>query len=289
MNSSKKKGDELEAAVRAIESAILRAVPGLEEGTFEIVGNKIIKVDGVRHEIDVYVTASLAVGYESVFIFECKNWRRTVGKNELIVFSEKIAVSGAQRGFFVASKFSRDAKNQAKKDQRIQLLTGTHFAPVTRVMFPQLQFLSVTATDADVRFVWFGEEVDGKLKPIDLSGKPITVEGELLDASTYLNEKIVRARDAKLNPIGWALPEGKQMLDFSDELEFDEGAVIFEERPLRRIEINGKAEVRRATGSVRSVFEIGTRGRMLMVAADAGAIEVEMQVVELPSSTGVVS
>jgi hypothetical protein len=54
---------------------------------------------GVHYEIDIFVTIDLSNGYKSVFIFECKNWQEPVGKNEVIVLSEKIAGAQAQHGY----------------------------------------------------------------------------------------------------------------------------------------------------------------------------------------------
>ena len=78
------KGAHLEDAVRLIEQTILNSKPGLKESPFSIEINKIFVADGVRHEIDVYVEIDLGHGYKSIFIFESKNWKDSVGKNELI-------------------------------------------------------------------------------------------------------------------------------------------------------------------------------------------------------------
>ena len=67
------KGDALEDAVHQIESLILRSAPGFREGVFAIEQKKVQIIDGVRHEFDLFVTASIASGYSAVFIFECKN------------------------------------------------------------------------------------------------------------------------------------------------------------------------------------------------------------------------
>src|SRR5689334_20905416 len=61
----------------------------------------------------------VAKGYTVTFIFECKNWEDAVGKNEIIIFSEKIDAVSAQRGYFVAKSFTRDAEAQALKDPRM--------------------------------------------------------------------------------------------------------------------------------------------------------------------------
>src|SRR5437763_15769992 len=94
------KGDQLERAVRAIEQAILAQSPGLKQNAFRIESKKLLVSDGVKHEIDLWVQVDIGPGYDSIFIFECKNWEEKVSKNEIIIFSEKIKATNAQRGFF---------------------------------------------------------------------------------------------------------------------------------------------------------------------------------------------
>ena len=96
------KATELEQAIAAIERAILSANPNLSEKSYKISFRRIIVVDSVKHEIDVWVEFELGNGYKSIFIFEAKNWNTTIGKNHIIVFSEKITAANAQTGFFVA-------------------------------------------------------------------------------------------------------------------------------------------------------------------------------------------
>src|SRR5712691_2164301 len=70
------KGNALENAVHAIEMVILRTNPATKDATITIEPKKIVVVDGVKHEIDIYITIDLGHGYKSVFIFECKNTPR---------------------------------------------------------------------------------------------------------------------------------------------------------------------------------------------------------------------
>ena len=127
MSTPVEKGNILEEAVHAIEHQILASSPSLKEHTFVIESKKYVVSNGVRHEIDIYVSVDLGRGYRSIFIFECKNWEAAVGKNEIIVFSEKIDATLAQRGFFIAKSFTSDAQAQAQKDPRITLLVATEF------------------------------------------------------------------------------------------------------------------------------------------------------------------
>jgi len=131
------KGHVLEIAVHAIETVFLASSPSLRGQPFEIDRRKIFAVDDVHHEIDVFVKVGAAKGYESVFIFECKNWESPVGKNDLIVFSEKIDVAVAQRGYFVAKEFTKDARAQAARDPRVTLLYATEHDP-TNVRPPKV-------------------------------------------------------------------------------------------------------------------------------------------------------
>jgi hypothetical protein len=120
--SAKAVGDSLEAALHTLEKAILAESPSLANSTFQFEPNKIIIVDGVRHEIDLRVTVDHGNGYTATFIFECKNWKKKIGKSHIIEFSEKVKVAPAQKGFFVAKSFTRYAKAQAARDPRIKLL-----------------------------------------------------------------------------------------------------------------------------------------------------------------------
>ena len=116
------KGHALELAVHAIEAVILASSPSLQGQPFTVERRKTVTVSDVHHEIDIYVTMGAAKGYESIFIFECKNWADPVGKNDVIILSEKIDAAVAQRGYFVAKQFTKDARAQAAKDPRITLL-----------------------------------------------------------------------------------------------------------------------------------------------------------------------
>jgi len=84
------KGNTLENAVRGIENLLLSLSPSLQKETYKIESKKIISVGEVRHEIDVFVSVDLGSGYKSVFIFECKNWKDPVSKNEVIILVKRL-------------------------------------------------------------------------------------------------------------------------------------------------------------------------------------------------------
>src|SRR6266567_157119 len=119
---AQKKGDALEDAVHMIETVILRSNPNTKEATITIETKKRVTVQGVRSEIDVYVSVKLGNGLELIYIFECRNREEPVSKDDITVLNDKIEEVGAQKGYFVAKKFGRDAIYKAKRYQRIELL-----------------------------------------------------------------------------------------------------------------------------------------------------------------------
>ncbi len=124
-STSQIKGDALEKAVQLLETYILGNNPATKDAIITIEPKKIITVNGVKHEIDIYITIDYGKGYKATFIFECKNWAKKVDKNEIIVFSKKVEVVHAQTGYFIAKSFTRDAEAQAEQDGRLKLLIAT--------------------------------------------------------------------------------------------------------------------------------------------------------------------
>jgi hypothetical protein len=115
-------GEQLEKAVRVVEEAIIATDPNLRERSFTLDLRKRVVIEGVQHEIDVWVTLGASHDYDAIFIFECKDWKRPVSKKEVIVLAEKVRAVSAQRGFLVARNFTKSAYAQSLQDNRIQLV-----------------------------------------------------------------------------------------------------------------------------------------------------------------------
>src|SRR5258708_36340170 len=115
-NKNKAKGTALEKAVRLIQETILKSDPKFAGTQFTIEHNKIERIAGVRHEIDVLVKTLPGSQYESKWIFECKNWDKPIGAKEVVSLAEKVKATGAARGFLVAREFTADAEAQANLD-----------------------------------------------------------------------------------------------------------------------------------------------------------------------------
>ncbi len=279
------KGDALEDAVRAIETAIIRSFPGYSESAFRIEGKKILIAAGVRHEIDIYVTANLGPGYESVFVFECKNWQDKVGKNEIIVFSEKVRASSAQRGFFVAKSFTADAVAQAAQDSRLELLLASELDP-SAVMVPgHFHAIGVGKTEANVEIRTVTSKPDSRGVPLDFASAAFELDGERADLKAFVDGWVDRARHARCDRFPSAgAAEGVHVLEFSDERSFEPGQASVNGVHVSTIRVSGTVQVEVTKAVVVSAFEVATRGRVISVQIGMSDVEIAASFVQLSSS-----
>jgi hypothetical protein len=256
------KGNTLENAVRGIENLLLSLSPSLQRETYKIESKKIVSVGDVRHEIDVFISVDLGSAYKSVFIFECKNWKDPVGKNEVIIFSEKIDVCQAQWGCIVAKTFTSDAENQAKKDARIKLFHATEHdislpAPFeffirlprfTKVAIGLKPRVSINTSFASVKFddarvLLMGLSLNMR-ELFELLGKPICTEDLLFS----MND---------------AVPEGMYSRTVRHERAFKPAELYVDEQDIAVVVFDIEYEVLVKRRAIISHFEVETRGRFL--------------------------
>ena len=264
MTTPQEKGNALEDAVAAIESLILQTSPANAAKPI-IEKKKVLRVGGVRHEIDVYVTIDSAAGYKSVYIFECKNWQDTVGKNEIIVFSEKIDASMATCGYFVAKSFSADAEAQAKKDSRLVLLSATEHDPNTPVpveffsRFPQLTNIDVKVSargsnGLNIKQMKFDEASASYLgNEIDLRKQIDTWSKEACNNDVQkFNSQIV--------------PEGVYEQVMDHERRFASNEFIVNGQDIEKLNLHIDYRITVARSQIVSHFEVESRGRFFRFA-----------------------
>lgn len=115
MAKSHSKGRELEYALRRIEESVLAHNPDLAGAKARIEQNKIIIVDGVRHEVDIWVVLNEGTNYSTTHILECKNWRDPVGTEEIGKLAIKRSEVGAHTASLIGTGFTDDAKRLALK------------------------------------------------------------------------------------------------------------------------------------------------------------------------------
>jgi hypothetical protein len=260
------KGNVLEAAVAAIEGCILATSPALRDKTFVIESKKIINVGDVHHEIDIFVTIDLGRGYQSIFIFECKNWQDSVGKNEVIVLSEKIDAADATKGFLVAKSFTKDAHAQAAKDTRITLLTAAEHDPAATPIPFDLHTIITIPQHLDLTFHSRGStgreftDVQMDTAQARLFGNPTGLRQYVSDwASSVCADDVCTFRTE-------SLPEGDYERTGTAERRFEAGHLSIDDREVERAEISVRYKVRVLHPAVVSSFEVESRGRHLLLA-----------------------
>ena len=267
MTTPQEKGDALEVAVRAIEELILRTSPGVKEKTYLIESKKIVIRGGVRHEMDLLVTFDLGPGYEPVYIFECKNWKDAVGKNEIIVFAEKISAIGAQRGFFVAKSFTADAVAQASKEPRMELVTAAEYDPRTTIV--PFGFHSTFTKPTRIELSLSKLDVPGtKVEKFDPSQAVATLDGSPLNLLEYVNAWTAEAIQESMRTFqSHTLEEGTHQRECTAERKFAEGVLIVNATGIRSAKLTVQFEAYIVRPAVKTHFEINGRGRVISLQA----------------------
>jgi hypothetical protein len=265
MDTPQDKGDALENAVAAIEEVILQSSAGTGRKPI-IEKKKIIIVNEVRHEIDVYVTADLGPGYKSIFIFECKNWKEAVGKNEIIIFSEKIDASHATSGCFVAKSFTSDAVNQAKQDPRITLLLASEYAPQSGPEVFQFFTRSPEMTKLDVTMLKRGsagldsKPVSPEASELECLGRPVNFRAQLSIWSMKVCNGDLMAFFEE------PVPAGIYRRTVNGELNFGPGQVSVNHEEVEKLVFHVEYKVTVTQVPVVSHFEVKSRGRCITFA-----------------------
>lgn len=276
MTTPQQKGNALEEAVFAIEEQILRTSPNVKEKTYLIESKKHINAGVVHHEIDIFVTFELGPGYRPVYIFECKNWAEAVGKNEIIVFSEKIAAAGAQRGFFIAKSFTADAVAQAQKEPRMELLVVTEHDPANSILpfgyhttFTKPSHIKCTLRK------WGATSKNATA--FDISQAVATLDGKPLSLVDYFNGWGTEAMNESMRtfPSG-TMPDGIYQRECAAERMFSEGCFIVNGMTIQTAKIEVQFDVYLTHPAVKSHFEVGGRGRVISFEAhSAGDLKVD--------------
>jgi hypothetical protein len=287
MPTAMEKGDALHRAVLSIEHAILKSTPTLSEKTFVIEDKKIVRVNGVRHEIDIYVTVDAALGYAAVYIFECKNWANPVGKDEIVAFSEKIRALNAAHGYFVAKSFTRDARAQAKLDGRLTLLLAAEH-DFTGVVLPNVFNLhSIAAMPKHIEIQIKKRGAIGEhFVPLDLDNANVTFQGEKLDLQVFLRDWANKAvADDTLKIRTDRLEQGVYEREAKSEREFPNCELIVNGLDVGWIGIVVDYHLHVFHPPIVSRFDVETRGRFWsfapVVLPEGGTMQ--MGIIERPA------
>jgi restriction endonuclease len=275
------KGDALQQAAHAIEEHILRTSPALREKTLLIEDKKVVCVGGVHHEIDIFVTVNVAPGYRAIYIFECKNWKKAIGKKEIVDFSEKIDAVNAAHGYFIAKSFTKDARAQARKDARVTVLVATERDP-TNVPIPgELHLTLITPKLLEVnafKRIRSGDD----LKPVEV--QKAELHGAEINFRDYLNKwaDAVMSQDSLLIPSHRMAP-GDHDRTATSKRQFEPGQFLLNGDDIEHLAMDMKYVFSIYKPPLISYFDIESRGRVLALApvtAQGGTFQ--MRIIERP-------
>lgn len=257
------KGTELEQAIGAIEGAILRANPNLSEKSYDITFRKIIIVDGVKHEIDVWVEFDLGNGYKSIFIFESKNWGKTIGKDHILVFSAKIEAANAQSGYFVAKSVSQYAAAAARNDKRIKILrVADDFINSAVIDNFHSVYKDQSQSVADFQVVI--KPTASQLVPasLQMDRAVLTLNGEVIDYGLFSNGLVSQVIEEHSNTVpSHTLADGTYTFDVVKEVVLAPDILLVDGFKVERINIKLTYPFRVIRPKIVSKFDIESRGR----------------------------
>ncbi len=277
-STASQKGIALEEAVRLIEQTILHNSPTAKFANVTIEPRKLVRVNGVKHEIDLYVTIDQGKNYQSLFIFECKNWERAVGKNEIVVFSEKINAVRAQRGFFVAKSFGKYAQEKAKLDGRIELLKAGIVLDALPPFIDSFHYVHDTILHTDISLKCLTDDPQklGKLSFTDESKVKFKGEGLLLKEFSQRVQSIVESEYMNHEPTE-TYKEGSYHYDVTKALQFDPSELFVDGYECRELTARVQWESQIIRPKLVSQFDIQNRGRVISFESDnlpGGSIKV---------------
>lgn len=256
------KGSALERAVYLIQQSILESDPKFAGQEFRVDPNQTVTRDGVRHEIDVLVTTNPGTDYESRLIFECKNWTAPVGKNEIVILSEKVSVLPASRGFIVAASLTGDAEAQLRKDPRLRWVKVSPYfdSPLATAEFVH-QMKELTNVRISARIVDSRTRApcaDPNLSIHQLwfhAGKLTTLAGHVAQLSDEFYARAFRREQTRL-----MLP-GAHYGSAEGRVEFERGEFIRDGLEFEWLDLRGFYRVVTTPAPLRSKFELGGYGR----------------------------
>jgi hypothetical protein len=207
-------GRNLEAAAEAIERLLLAHRAELEGQEIVVTPRKRQVINGVLHEFDLWISA----GQAGLFLVECKDWsEEKVGKDEVIIFTEKLRVTNAIGGYVVARSFTRYAEAQARLWDGLKLqvfnndLDSLNSLPSYHTVYNEItQGLNIVLFDS-------GDEV-----PNPEQG--FLYQGRHLSANQMTHDLLHRAINERISTVATGdLPDGPNQFTYDVTYSFEPG------------------------------------------------------------------
>jgi hypothetical protein len=267
--TSQEKGNALEEAVHMIETVILGANSTTKETTVTIEPKKVMVIEGVKHEIDIFITIDYGRGYNAIFIFECKNWKEAVGKNEIIVFSEKIKDVQAQKGYFIAKSFGEYAVAQSKQDKRVELLVASDALGSLPPVVANYHIVHTNVVNLNTSLGMIGDPQKlGTLTVTDESKVNFQNEEFFLKVFNERIHKAIIDEVMKHEPTATFVEGVVYFYDKTQTITFQPNELFIDSIECREIQVNIIWEARVFRPRIVSKFDIATRGRIITFESD---------------------
>lgn len=263
------KGNRLEDAVKYIFTTIIKNNPSLKQAQFFIEPKKIINPGGSRKEIDLYIKVDPGNDLESIFIFECKNYKSTVSNDAIVSFSKKIEETNATKGFFIATKYSINAIKEAEKDSRMVLLLAKE-ERIDLESFPEIHMyyheketrnikVNVIMTSASNREK-AGLKVRGERLKIDKNTQ-IILNNNIINTKLFFKSLEEQVVDEKMKyESTHLLEEGEYNYSHQKKFVFMEKDLLVDGEEVERINLEVDFKVRIIKPKIVSSFDIEKKG-----------------------------
>jgi Restriction endonuclease len=261
-NNNKEKGNALERVVRLVQKTILEQDPKFAGVKFSIEMNQILKVNDVRHEVDVLVKTHPDSQFEALWIYECKNWQEPVGKNEIIIFAEKVKVLGAARGFMVAKEFTKDAKAQAEADRRIQLVPFSE--DFINPLNAQLLYNVIAPSSIVVRIKERNKPPSPNPNPVDMNAVVCLHNGNKRDFYSFIMDHI-GGIVAELKKESKFLNEGEFCEPKGVDVYYPQGELVLNGMDIEQLVVFSHFWISTQRKKIMSKFELKDQGRVYFI------------------------
>ncbi len=195
-----KDGRDLERAVLLIEKMILDEF-GLPKGRITLEPRKrVVSPEGVPDEIDLHVRVEHAPGYESVVLFECKDWSTPSDKDDVEILKGKMGRANASGGVLVARAFTRGARALADASRNIKLRLAMNI-PVSSFL-EQYEASYFHFRDLQYNVLSKHDLVTG-----DPEAVPVTFRGLSTNLDALARQLAMDSASIRLNDEPWPLPD----------------------------------------------------------------------------------
>jgi hypothetical protein len=261
--TAKKKGNLLEEAVAEIEENLIRkyAVPGNSDIT--ITPNyKYQLPDGAPREVDIHILVTNGTHYEEVYIYECKNWKKTITPVEIAYLEKKVEECGATTGFLVGKKFTKGAILEARKNRRMKLVKAKELTADPSKLISASTHYFITPVTVALRFISDNGEIIPIIPGVRLQGP----DGVIIDERTFADQlfRIDRAVQETIHDIIEKRSLGINNVHKASSLDIiAPNSFVYQGREIRRIEIEIVFDYYYTEAILISHFDLETRGRIL--------------------------